>query len=611
MWKDCETELDYLDFDYLVSILNSVIRDDSLLPSSIGVYGDWGSGKSSLLKMSSNELEKDEGTLCLFFNGWLFEGYEDAKTAILGSVLDAIKENRTFSEKAKCCFHGLMASVDKFKLAMTGAKVGASLLLGGGIPSLAAMSLNSVISSGLDAAAKTVDDINEDQISKIKQNISDELNNTKLRENIREFQDNFEELLRETKISRLVVYIDELDRCSPDTILDTLEAIRLFLFKGKVAFVIGADERHIQYAVKRKFKDIQGIEYDIGKEYLEKLVQYPIKIPRLDAREVEFYIACLFLEKSLRSEYFRKLIAGIRERKQTEFDAFVLDNALVEEILPTNSNKDAVKEGLTVARQLSFVLAAGLYGNPRQCKRFLNSLAMREEMANAKGSTLNRGVLAKIMMLEHFRPEKYRILSQYHAEGTLKDELQTIENKGIENANLLKDWSGDVWLSAWIKNEPHLAGVDLRPYFYFTRDALSVHYSSNVRKLSPQAQEIFKKLCSKSEALVTAAVSGAKDLTDQEAVEILNAIFVQTMNEESINNNNLLALVRFGSSRTCLYNETLTLFKSISKEKIKPAHVVRFKEFGDLSGQKHEVMEWLLSMNFTNKAIRRELGQED
>lgn len=50
MWKDCETELDYLDFDYLVSILNSVLRDDSLLPSSIGVYGDWGSGKSSLLK---------------------------------------------------------------------------------------------------------------------------------------------------------------------------------------------------------------------------------------------------------------------------------------------------------------------------------------------------------------------------------------------------------------------------------------------------------------------------------------------------------------------------------------------------------------------------------
>ena len=97
-------------------------------------------------------------------------------------------------------------------------------------------------------------------------------------------------MLEETKISRLVVFIDELDRCRPDTILETLEAIKLFLFKGKVAFVIGADERHISYAVKSKFRDIEGIQIDIGKEYLEKLIQYPIRIPQLNADEVEIYI---------------------------------------------------------------------------------------------------------------------------------------------------------------------------------------------------------------------------------------------------------------------------------------------------------------------------------
>ena len=609
MWKDCETELDYLDFDYLVSILNSVLRDEKLLPSSIGVYGDWGSGKSSLLKMSSKELKEDEGTLCLFFNGWLFEGYEDAKTAILGSVLDAIKDNRKFTEKAKRCFQGLMSSVDKFKLAMTGIKYGASLFVGG-IPALAAVSLNSALSSGLDVAAKSVSGIDDDQITKIKNSISDELNNTKLRENIREFQDGFEELLKETDISRLIVYVDELDRCSPDTILDTLEAIRLFIFRGKVAFVIGADERHIQYAVKRKFEDIQGIEYDIGKEYLEKLIQYPIKIPRLNAREVEFYIACLFLEKTLAAGDFEKLIAEINKRKQKEFAAFILDSTLVEEILPDNPNRDAVKDGLTVAKQLSIVLAAGLYGNPRQCKRFLNSLAMREDMATAKGIKLNRGILAKIMMLEHFRQEKYRILSQYHADGVLKEELELIETKGIENANLLKDWSGDVWLNNWVNNEPYLAKVDLSPYFYFTRDALSVHYSSNVRKLSPHAQDVFKSLSSKSEVLIKTAIGEAKDLPDQEAVEIIKALFTLTMSESSIDNNNLLAIAHFGSSRSSLCTETLALFKSIPKNKIKLAHIVRFKEFGDLSNQKAEVMEWLISMNFADKAIKRELVQE-
>lgn len=70
-----------------------------------------------------------------------------------------------------------------------------------------------------------------------------------------------------------------MDRCREDTILDTLEAMKLFMFTGKVAFVIGADERHISYVVKSKFKDIEGIQIDIGKEYLEKLVQYPIHMP--------------------------------------------------------------------------------------------------------------------------------------------------------------------------------------------------------------------------------------------------------------------------------------------------------------------------------------------
>lgn len=98
---------------------------------------------------------------------------------------------------------------------------------------------------------------------------------------------------------------------------------------------------------------------------------------------MEFYIAaCLFLEKTLSADDFKKLIAEINNKKQKEFAAFILDNALVEEILPSNPNKDAVKEGLTC------------------CKTTVHST------------------------------------SQYHADGVLKEELELIETKGIENANL-------------------------------------------------------------------------------------------------------------------------------------------------------------------------------
>lgn len=48
-------------------------------------------------------------------------------------------------------------------------------------------------------------------------------------------------------VEQLVVLIDDLDRCLPDTAIETLEAVRLFVFTSRTAFVVAADEAMIEY----------------------------------------------------------------------------------------------------------------------------------------------------------------------------------------------------------------------------------------------------------------------------------------------------------------------------------------------------------------------------
>ena len=57
MWSDNEATTDLLGFDHLVDTLVAVVTEPRLLPVTAGVFGDWGSGKTSLMRMVMNQLE--------------------------------------------------------------------------------------------------------------------------------------------------------------------------------------------------------------------------------------------------------------------------------------------------------------------------------------------------------------------------------------------------------------------------------------------------------------------------------------------------------------------------------------------------------------------------
>ena len=584
MWKDSETELDFLDYDYLIRTVESIVTNDSLLPASIGVYGDWGSGKSSLMYMCKERLEKsDKKIKCLVFNGWLFENYEDAKTAILGTILDEISKEQSLSGKAKDIIIGLYKSVDKFKLVKNALKYGTDLFLTGGIGSLVELSVKQI-------AKKYQETIEDADWEKITTAVSDELNNKVLRDDIRQFQKEFADLLEESKISRLVVFVDELDRCRPDTILDTLEAIKLFLFEGKVAFVIGADERHISYAVKSKFKDIEGIQIDIGKEYLEKLIQYPIRIPQLNADEVEVYISCLLLQSELTKEDFNKVLSWVIQQKKEDYEKFRISSVTElfneDEEIYTN-----ITESLSVANQLASVLANGLHGNPRQCKRFLNSMDMRLQMASYKNKILDRKILAKIMMLEYIKPRIFNKLAEMAANNTLSKELLLFEQEASNEAVELKVWREDTWFLEWCKIKPELSGENLNTYFYFTRTSLDEKISRISSFLSPIAQEILEQLLSKTDVKIKKAIESAANISDAEAGAVLEAMYSSMSAETTISKETMKAFLEFSQKRADLSNDTISYLRSFSGSQISLGCIPYIADFAKQVGKKTEILD--------------------
>src|SRR4051794_9509476 len=102
MWSDNETTDDLFGFRVHADLIRELIMDRSVLPATIGVYGDWGGGKSSIMQMlrddfenespqKNTDMERYKGVAVLYFNGWLFEGYDDAKAALLSSILTALR----------------------------------------------------------------------------------------------------------------------------------------------------------------------------------------------------------------------------------------------------------------------------------------------------------------------------------------------------------------------------------------------------------------------------------------------------------------------------------------------------------------------------------------
>ena len=202
MWKDSESNIDYIDFEYIADLVNEIIMDDSLLPASIGVYGDWGSGKSSIMSISQKALnKKDNDALIINFNSWLFEDYGDAKNTVINCILDQIEVKIKNNETLKDKFNHLRKSISIFELSTALIKNSSTIISSIFNP------LN-IIGVAENTSADIVDNIEG-----IKSRYEAIVSHESLRNDVANFRNDFGNLIEESRISRVVIYVDEMDSC--------------------------------------------------------------------------------------------------------------------------------------------------------------------------------------------------------------------------------------------------------------------------------------------------------------------------------------------------------------------------------------------------------------
>jgi len=337
-------------------------------------------------------------------------------------------------------------------------------------------------------------------------------------------------------IESLVVLIDDLDRCSPERIIENLEAIKLFLNVDHTAFVIGADPRIVRHAIPWKYKqhgDLRG-EADseapdtVVTDYLEKLIQYPYRLPRLSPAEIETYMALLFCQLHLPEELFdRTLGACDRQRAENRFAVF--GYAAVQEALKANgaaAQPDGLIKSLTFCAAAAPLITEGLKGNPRQVKRFLNAFVLRRQLAEvAKLTNIDDAVLVKLMILEYSQEKRFRKLFDWQAsQNGQPKEIEALEkvvrgpNGSVEDEKGAKEVDSD-WTSSlarrWVAMEPALSGIDLRDYFWVARDRLQTTLSG-LSMVPPIVRRTFESLASDSPAKQQAGATSAAELSDDE-----------------------------------------------------------------------------------------------
>ena len=297
--------------------------------------------------------------------------------------------------------------------------------------------------------------------------------------------------------------------------------------------MIAADENVIQYAIKKKYPNLDGFNVELDKEYIEKIIQLPIQIPELSVKDIQNYMLLMVMQKYMYVDKFQDMITKIEQGKLM-IETTPISLVQLEEI--TGSINDCIcfdkrqeyKEIVDVIMQIRQIAAYTLKGNPRQTKRFLNTFITKRQLSKLYyGDELDMGIMAKLLILHKLSPELFNQLSKWNANFNLESDAGNEQYKLMRQGLDAEATDSEYYkwykprIKTWVKCPPEeLEKENLDKYFYLTREILNQpeEYESN---LSEASKKILERLGSVSQGLALGLVGDMVMLPNHDLDDVM------------------------------------------------------------------------------------------
>ena len=455
IFGDSPTIEDGLGFDDYADILLGMIGNfDARSPLTIGIHGRWGSGKTSLMRMLEAKFRGREDVKTIWFNAWAY-GDEPIGLALLQQILIEFQKEDGLKEKGKTL-------------------------------------LGNVVKLGTDALLRKITTITLEEAKELFEN------SIGIKSTLRhDFETAIDECLEDG--GRLVVFIDDLDRCLPEKTIEILEVIKLFLDVPKCIFVIGVEKEVIEKGIEVRYKSKEQELPISGQDYIEKIIQIPFVLPPIREEDMAAFI--------------KNLGIGGREK--------------------------------------GYVTIVAKYTgcNPRKAKLFLNVLRIRRAIAGRTGGEIKPDLSAKLFVFEYVFKGFYKDLVKYKDEDLLcklerlarGDSDEELEGE-LKNSKLLQKYHEDGDLSSVLRDEPFFCGIDIEPYIYLSGTEAS-------QEVAASDESILDELLSGDSVKIGHSANTINKMPDSEKQQFLKIVISKLKDDTvSVRKNAALALGIIGDA---------------------------------------------------------------